>query len=1143
MGSLKSDEGEKMKLKIRRFYLLLCCLGIAGGYLLIPRSLMAQPCEDWAGKIVSIQGTVEVRKAGEIRWVLAKLNETFCSGDMVRVYQNSRAAIVLTNESLIRIDQNTTIAFKGLDEQETFLLDIFSGIAHFFSRFPRKLKVKTSFVNAAIEGTEFYIRVTADEALLSIFEGRVAASNEVGALALAGGQSAIARASQAPVLQTVVRPRDAVQWALYYPPIVNWMASDFSGGGESGWQASVRRSISHYWQGDITRAFDALEKIPDKIDDARFLLYRAALFLTVGRVDRAQAAISQALQLDSSNSQAFALQSIIEVVQNQKIRALDLAKKAVELNPEGAAARVALSYAQQSQFDLQAALASLEEAVTLDAENALIWARLAEMHLSVGDLDKSAKAAQMAVKLNPHLARTQTISGFAFVTRIKIKQAEEAFQKAIALDSADPLPRLGLGLAKIRGGNLKAGRAEIEIAASLDPNNSLIRSYLGKAYFDEKRDNLSRNQFELAKQLDPLDPTPWFYDAIRKQTTNRPVEALQDLQKSIELNDNRAVYRSRLQLDQDLAARSAGIGRIFNDLGFQQLALVEGWKSVNTDPTNYSAHRLLADSYLTLPRHEIAKVSELLQSQLLQPLNITPVQPQLAASNLFILEGSGPSDPSFNEFNPLFLRNRLALQTSGVLGNKDTWGDDVAQSGVWNNFSYSLGQFHYETDGFRQNNDQKQDVLNAFMQASLSPKTSVLGEARYRDRDFGDLEILFDPDAYQRDLRQDLNEKTYRLGVRHGFAPGSDVIASFIAQDFEEHIDDVIPVGTNDIKESTDGYLGEAQYLLRMGRFNLISGGGYYDADFEQRIDFNSALPPIILPSSSSTENRDIHHFNGYLYAQLRNPRNLTFTAGAGFDSFDDDRTDCDQLNPKFGLVWNPFPHTTLRAAVFRLLTRTLIADETIEPTQVAGFNQFFDDVPGTDIWTYGGAIDHRFSGVVFAGAEFYKRDLEVPYEDVLVASPTAQFRRTDWEEYVGRAYLYWAPHPWLATRVEYQYEKFDRGDEFSGIEEIVDLKMHRFQLGARFYHPSGFFAGLQTAYVYQDGDFGDPAAAPIVGDDDDFWVVDAGVGYRLPRRFGMLSIEAKNLFDEDFKFQDTDPAKPTIAPERLILGRVSLAF
>ena len=235
------------------------------------------------------------------------------------------------------------------------------------------------------------------------------------------------------------------------------------------------------------------------------------------------------------------------------------------------------------------------------------------------------------------------VSGFAFLAQVKTAESRAAFETAIELDNADPLSRLGLGLAIIRDGDLDAGGREIEIAASLDPNNSIVRSYLGKTYFEEKRTDLDGREYAIAKELDPNDPTPWFYDAIRKQTINRPVEALQDMQKSIELNDNRAVYRSRLLLDQDLAARSASLGRIYNDLGFQQLGLVEGWKSVNTAPSDYSAHRLLADLYAALPRHEIARVSELLQSQLLQPINITPVQPQLAESNLFITRPSPDS--------------------------------------------------------------------------------------------------------------------------------------------------------------------------------------------------------------------------------------------------------------------------------------------------------------------------------------------------------------------------------------------------------------------------------------------------------------------------------------------------------------------
>src|SRR5439155_26087511 len=124
-------------------------------------------------------------------------------------------------------------------------------------------------------------------------------------------------------------------------------------------------------------------------------------------------------------------------------------------------------------------------AVQLSPDNALAWARLAELQSSFGDLDQALQAAQKAVALQPNLSRTQTVLGFAYLTQVKTTQAKEAFEKALTLDQADPLPRLGLGLSKIRDGKLDEGSRDLEISASLDPNNSIVRSYLGKTYFEE----------------------------------------------------------------------------------------------------------------------------------------------------------------------------------------------------------------------------------------------------------------------------------------------------------------------------------------------------------------------------------------------------------------------------------------------------------------------------------------------------------------------------------------------------------------------------------------------------------------------------------------------------------------------------------
>ena len=118
------------------------------------------------------------------------------------------------------------------------------------------------------------------QAFLSIFEGTVLAANEAGSLTLTSGQSAVAEAGKAPVLRIVARPRDAVQWALYYPPVLYMRPDEFPAGPD--WQGMVRQSLEFYLRGDLQRAFDSIANVPENIRDPRFFAYRASLLLAVG---------------------------------------------------------------------------------------------------------------------------------------------------------------------------------------------------------------------------------------------------------------------------------------------------------------------------------------------------------------------------------------------------------------------------------------------------------------------------------------------------------------------------------------------------------------------------------------------------------------------------------------------------------------------------------------------------------------------------------------------------------------------------------------------------------------------------------------------------------------------------------------------
>ena len=378
----------------------------------IPKtSHAAEVCAPVLARVVSLQGTVEFRSSETEPWTDAALNDLLCADYWIRVGPTSRAALALPNDSVLRLDQQTTVRLRAQAEETRSLLELLLGTLYLFSHRPRALEIDTPFVNAATEGTEFLVSVGADQTRIIVFEGRVLAQNPDGELLLASGDAAVAAAGAAPRAQIVAQPRDAVAWTLYYPPILAALAErePAARGLPPGLQTAVDRVAANDYPG----ALRALDTVPDGARDARYWTYRAGVLLNVGRVDEARDAIGRALALDPQAGEALAQRAIIALVQDRRDEALADARRAVELSPDSAAARIALSYAQQATFQLEAARATLREAVEIAPEDALAWARLSEIELSFGELRAASRAAERAVALAPELSRTQTVLGFA----------------------------------------------------------------------------------------------------------------------------------------------------------------------------------------------------------------------------------------------------------------------------------------------------------------------------------------------------------------------------------------------------------------------------------------------------------------------------------------------------------------------------------------------------------------------------------------------------------------------------------------------------------------------------------------------------------------------------------------------------------
>jgi tetratricopeptide (TPR) repeat protein len=1084
-------------------------------------------CSPAVARLVSLQGLIEIQRPGAVWLAVRRLDTVMCGGDKLRADKLSRALLFLQPETFVRVDQNTAISLNVDGEEievEFFAAELVAemrssqsrGAGYFITRFPKKFKIKTPHMNAAVEGTEFMVKLSGDATQLTVLEGKVASE------AVATGNRQLVEAGQtlasgtagSGAITAVVRPEDAVQWVLRYPPISDRSESTAIPGAED----------------CATRPANA---------QAECLTDRAEGLLGSGSVDEALSAIDAAIAANNVSSDAHALRAIIRLAKNDKVAAVESARRATAADAGNHRAWLALSYAQQAAFELESSLESASRAALLQPGSALAHSRVAELHFSLGDPRSAETAARTAVAAAPAESEAHAMLGFIRLAQVDTRAAQSDFLAAIERDSFAPLPRLGLGLTLIRDGRLTDGREQIEIAVALDPGNSLFRSYVGKAYYEEntrERDALAETQLRMAAEFDPKDPTPRLYEAIRLQSANQPVDALREIRQSIALNDNRAIYRSELKLDEDLAVRSASRGRIYRDLGFEQLAVLDGFASIESDPGDFSGHRLLADVYSNMPRHEIARVNELFTSQVLQPLNLTPIPPQLGESNLFILDVAGPADLSFNEFNPAFIRDGTATHVSATVGDYDTWGDDISFAALAGRWSLSAGQYHFETGGFRPNNDLDQDVYNAFVQFRQSDRTSMMLEARATRREQGDLRLLFDPGNFDPSVRQEEETESARLGAHHVIDTRSEWLASLVYQqaELQTELPPVLSAAAD-----VDTWSGEFQYLRSWSGARAVGGLRATRRDqFEVQDLFGEVTETPF----------DFDNLSGYGYVYWQPTDDVSVTTGLTIDAIEGRAVDATEYNPKLGLSWKPVAGAQLRLAAMRSVQPDTYSRQDIqprlEPTQVAGFNQLYAGTQGEVEWRYGIALDGDPAPGLSLGAEVTRRELEIPF---LELGPPEQVTIARATENSARARLYWTPVSSFAIATDYRYDERSNTGAEVFTQQIAELHTHRITLGGRYFHPSGFSVDMAATFVDQQGRFIEfLPGPPFLGEvesGDRFWVLDAALKYRLPRRAGIIALFAENLTDKDFRFQDVDPENPEIIPERLISFKVTVAF
>lgn len=254
------------------------------------------------------------------------------------------------------------------------------------------------------------------------------------------------------------------------------------------------------------------------------------------------------------------------------------------------------------------------------------------------------------------------------------------------------------------------------MAVMVEPQRAVLRSYLGLAFGYAHDHAAATNELRLAKEFDAGDPTAWLYSALINQQQNRINDAVCELQRSQELNNNRRVYRSRLLLAQDEAVRGVNLANAYQDLGMNKVAQREAGRAVNADAANYSAHLFLANVYQgerdlkgINQRFETPAITEYLLANLLSPVGA----------------GTLAQSVSQQEYSKLFTSDGLGAASSTEYFSNGRWVEQGAQYGTLGNFGYAVSAYYNSDHGQRANNNLEQTELSVQVKQQLTPQDSI----------------------------------------------------------------------------------------------------------------------------------------------------------------------------------------------------------------------------------------------------------------------------------------------------------------------------------------------------------------------------------------------------------------------------------
>ena len=225
----------------------------------------------------------------------------------------------------------------------------------------------------------------------------------------------------------------------------------------------------------------------------------------------AEGFLEQAVELDASNAQAWAILGASRRQLGRASAAGEAFRRVYELTPGDSQAMSNLALVHIDAKNWAPAVALLERATTTEPDVASYWLSLGRARQGAGDIPGALTAFENAVRLDPSDAggwasNAATHLSLHYYQAGDYRRALDQADRALALSDGLITARIYRGLARAALGDLAGARESLEHARRLDPTRADTHNNLGSVYYQLGLYDQAAEAIERALAIQPDFP-------------------------------------------------------------------------------------------------------------------------------------------------------------------------------------------------------------------------------------------------------------------------------------------------------------------------------------------------------------------------------------------------------------------------------------------------------------------------------------------------------------------------------------------------------------------------------------------------------------------------------------------------------------